>query len=76
MTLEVVRSGVRAVSSLLYTPVIKFPPAVIRTLLRSFFLCAVVNCNPGVSYDSVSGDVFNASQIKGFHCVCPLDVIC
>ena len=76
MILEVVRSEVRVVSSPSYKPFSRFPPAVIRTLLGSFFLCAVVNYDPGVSYYSVAGDVLDTFEVQESHRVCTLGVIC
>ena len=76
MILEVVRSEVRVVSSPSYIPFSRFPPAVICTLLGSFFPGAVVNYYSGVCYDSVAGDVLDSFEVKESHCVCTLGVIC
>ena len=75
MTLEVGRSEVRVVSSPSYMSLRNFSPAVIHTLFGSFFLLTVVNYVPGVGYDSVCGDVFNAFEVKKSHCIRLLGVI-
>ena len=76
MTLEVVRSEVRVISSPSYMPLSKFSPAGIHTLFGSFFKSAVVNYDHGICYDSVLVDIFNAPKVEESHCVRPLGVIC
>ena len=76
MTFEVVSSEVHVVSSPSYMSLRNFSPAVIHTLVGSFFLLTVVNYVPGVGYDSVCGDVFNAFEVKVSYWVCPFSVIC